>query len=267
MNTRVGLLSVFLLLGSGVGVPARASTVKNLSFTERVRQAGLIVRGRVVRLEALLRGTAPDEGRERPEKESASPRVAAGGDAEAGVAALAPESVGIENGSMIFTRVTIEVEEEMKGVGGREVVFEVAGGVLGGRAAIVHGMPRFQQGGRYMLFLRPGYENAGDPVVGVDQGFFEVVRDETLGADVILDAAGDFVVGIENDQVVSRRNDARADRPATQLGPAPVPDSGAVDKASVKTSPEVLRYWQSSVAPMSAQIFRQAILTATGVRQ
>ncbi|MGH9320710.1 MAG: hypothetical protein ACRD21_00945 [Vicinamibacteria bacterium] len=262
MTRRVRLLALAVLLGSGVVVPAGASTVKNLSFAERVAQAALIVRGKVVNLEALRRGAAPDARGERREKEATSPRAQAAAEAES--LGLAPEAVGVEGGSMIFTRVTLEVEEEIKGVGGRQLVFEIAGGVLGGRAAIVHGMPTFERGQRYLLFLRQGYESSADPIVGVNQGFFEVVRDDFVGADVVLDSNGDFVVAVETDGIRVRRNSARATRPAPQLGAAPVPESGA--RLTVAgTSPEVLSYWQSSERPMSLQGFRQAIAAAQGV--
>lgn len=263
MNAKAGLVCVGLLVSSVAGGPARASVVKRLSFAERVQNAALIVRGRVVNLEAVRRGPAPDERRERVEKESRLPIKSSAGQAER--LSGAPESLGTEGGSMIFTRVTLEVEEEVKGASARELVFEVAGGVLGGRRAIVHGMPTFERGQRCILFLRSGYETAGDPIVGVDQGFFEIVRDENIGADVVLDANGDFVVGIENDQVISRRNEQRAMRPAPQLGPAPVAEGAG--KAVAETSPEVLRFWRSSEAAMSPQLFRQAILSAVEVRQ
>jgi hypothetical protein len=253
-----------LLLGSGGVFPAGASAVKNLSFSERVAGAALIVRGRVLSIEALTRGTAPVERGERRQKEAAAPKAQTAGGAES--LGLAPEALGVEGGSMIFTRITLEVEEEIKGVGGRQVVFEIAGGQLGGRAAIVHGMPTFARGQRYLVFLRPGYETAADPIVGVHQGFFEIVRDASAGADVVLDSNGDFVVAVDGDRVRVRRNAARATRQGPQLGAGPVPESGArATLAAATTSPDVLSYWQSSERPISLQGFRQAIAAAQGV--
>jgi hypothetical protein len=128
-------------------------------------------------------------------------------------------------------------------------------------------MPVFGAGQRYLLFLRPGYENSADPIVGVHQGFFEVVRDASVGEDVILDSKGDFVVGVDSGQVRVRRNAARATRPGPQLGPAPSPAGGAgAPFNAAKTSPEVLGYWQSSERAMSLQGFRQAI-AAVGVER
>ncbi len=262
MTGRISLLALAVLLGSGVVDRARASNVKNLSFAERVSAAALIVRGKVVSLEAVSRGAAPEDRGERKQKEATAPRTPAAGE----TVGLGPaaEALGVEGGSMIFTRVTLEVEEELKGAGGSQLTFEIAGGVLGSRAAIVHGMPVFAQGQRYMLFLREGYEASADPLVGVNQGFFEIVPDKTAGEDVLLDANGDFVLGVEGDRLRVRWNAERATRPAPRLGAAPVPQ-GAKAGFTAKTSPEVLSYWQSAERPMSLQGFRQAVAAAQGM--
>ena len=257
MTGRVGLLALALLLGSGVVGPAGASNVKNLSFAERVAEAALIVRGRVVSLEAVTRGTSPEASGERQQKDATSPKAPSGDEAVG--PGPAAEALGVEGGSMIFTRITLEVEEEIKGAGGSQLVFEVAGGALGGRAAVVHGMPTFVRGQRYLLFLRSGYEASADPLVGVNQGFFEIARDPSVGEDVVLDYNGDFVVAVEDDRLRLRRNAARS-RPGPQLGAAPLPEGGArASFTAAGTSPEVLSYWQSAERPMSLQGFRQAI--------
>jgi hypothetical protein len=238
-----------------------------LSFAERVSQAALIVRGRVVSLEAVSRGAALEARSERRQKESTSPKASAR-EQNLGLGPAA-EEVGVEGGSMIFTRVTLEVEEELKGLVGDQLVFEIAGGALGSRAVIVHDMPTFANGQRYLLFLRDGYEATADPLVGVNQGFFEIVSDPTLGQDVMLDSKGDFVVGVDGDNVRVRRNESRAARPAPRLGAAPVPEGGAKAAAltSAKTSPEVLKYWQSTERPLSLQGFRQAVAAAQGMER
>ncbi len=263
MIGRISLLGFAVLFGSGLVRTAGASSGKQLSFAERVAQAALIVRGRVVSLEAVTRGVALASG-ERQQKDSTAPRASAANQS----LGLGPaiEEVGVEGGQMIFTRVTLEVEEELKGAVGGQVVFEIAGGVLGNRAAIVHDMPTFAQGQRYMLFLRDDYEATADPIVGIDQGFFEIVSDPTIGSDVMLDSKGDFVVAVDGDQVRVRRNAARATRPEPRLGPAPVPEGGARGGLSAsKTSPEVLSYWQSNEQPLSLVGFRQAVSAAQGM--
>ena len=242
--------------------PVGAASVKQLSFAERVAQAALIVRGRVVSLEAITRGTALASG-ERKQKNATAPKASAANQSLGPGPAI--EEVGVEGGQMIFTRVTLEVEEELKGAAGSQLVFEIAGGVLGNRAAIVHDMPTFAHGQRYLLFLRDGFEAAADPLVGINQGFFEIVSDPTLRQDVLLDSKGDFVVAVDGDNVRVRRNAARATRPAPQLGAAPVPEGGAKSLTSAQTSPEVLNYWQSTARPMSLQGFRQAVTAAQGM--
>jgi hypothetical protein len=243
--------------------PVGAASIKQLSFAERVSQAALIVRGRVVSLEAITRGTALSSG-ERKQKEARAPKTPAANQSVGAGSAI--EEVGVEGGQMIFTRVTLEVEEELKGAAGGQLVFEIAGGQLGNRAVIIPDLPKFTDGQRYMLFLREGYEAAADPLVGVDQGFFEVVSDPTIGQDVLLDAKGDFVVAVDGDNVRVRRNAARATRPAPKLGAAPVPPGGAKGSmSSAQTSPEVLSYWQSTERPLSLQGFRQAVTAAQGM--
>jgi hypothetical protein len=217
----------------------------------------------VVSLEAIARGTPLASG-ERKRKDATAPKVSAQNQSEGLGTAI--EEVGVEGGQMIFTRVTLEVEEELKGAAGGQLVFEIAGGQLGNRAAIVADMPTFSRGQRYLLFLRDGYEAAADPIVGINQGFFEIVSDPTLQQDVMLDAKGDFVVGIDGENVRVRRNSARATRPEPRLGPAPVPEGGAkAGMTSARTSPEVLSYWQSSERPLSLQGFRQAVAAAQGM--
>lgn len=254
---------VCALVGSA---PAGASTFRYMSFSERVSRADLIVRGTVVEVEGFRRGS----GARGPsgQKTSAAPQRAADGTPgnAAAAAPAAPVGLPVEGGSMIFTRVKLSVEEEVYGVAGSEVVLEVAGGSYGGQTLTIQGMPRFEKGKAYLLLLRHGYETAGDPVVGVNQGFFQVLTDPTTGAEALLDASGDVVVGLAQDGVVVRHGAARDGRPAPQILGAPVPDapSGSVQAG---TSPDAARYWTSTEAPMPVQAFVAAVRAAKEVRR
>lgn len=258
---------VCIAIWSGTALSSGASTIKPLSFAERIEEAALIVQGTVVSLETVRRGGDDGERRGRVEKESVLPQSesaqGAGGSSGLPVGAAAVP-LEVEGGSMVFTRVTFEVEDEVYGIAGRQVVFDVAGGVDGTRSVIVHGMPTFELNRRYLLFLREDFETVASPIVGVHQGFFEISTDEATGREFLLDSNGDFVVGIEGDQILLRRNELRATRPIPQLGPGPTADTGAGDSVAT-TSAEVQRYWQSSEPPMPISDFRGAVLTAKGV--
>ncbi len=263
LKTQLAVGSVCALVASA---PVDASTFRYLSFSERVSRADLIVRGTAVEVEGFRRGS----GARGPsgQKTSVAPQRAADGTPgnAAAAAPAAPVGLPVEGGSMIFTRVKLAIDEEVYGVAGSQVVLEVAGGSYGGQTLTIQGMPRFEKGKAYLLLLRRGYETAGDPVVGVNQGFFQVLTDPATGAEVLLDASGDVVIGVANDDVVVRHGAARSGRPAPQVLGAPVPDarSGAVQAG---TSPDAARYWTSTEPPMPIQAFTAALRAAKEVRR
>lgn len=261
----VFLVSVLAL--APFAMPARASTIKTLSFGERVEAAELIVRGRVVDLETVYSGHRI--ARSDAEKDSVSPLresdMPGGASALASEALEAPVGLGVEGGQMLFTRVTVVVEEEVYGVAGQQIVFDIAGGRDGGRAVIVDGMPEFELGGRYLLFLRAGFEATADPVVGVYQGFFQIASGQN-GEEILLDAQGDFVLGIENDEVRVRHNQASETRPSPTFIAGPVRD-GAPGAEPATTSAEAARYWMSTETPMTARAFTDAVRAAKAVAQ
>jgi hypothetical protein len=88
-------------------------------------------------------------------------------------------------GGAIVTRVTALVERR---VAGRTVIGEaidviVPGGELDGLGMLVHGAPRLEPGGRYLLFLRrvsPEYQ-----VVGLAQGAMPLRRSAATGEEVV----------------------------------------------------------------------------------
>jgi hypothetical protein len=159
-------LKTFLAVGSACALagsaPARGSTFRYLSFSERVARADLIVRGTVVEVEGFQREpVGPTGAAAAAQKESASPRAARQADQAATAAAARPVGLPVEGGSMIFTRVKLSVDEEIHGAVGSQLVLEMAGGTYGDRALTIHGMPGFVKGKTYLLLLRRGYETAG----------------------------------------------------------------------------------------------------------
>jgi hypothetical protein len=238
-----------------------ALTLRPVGFDDMVQQASVIVHGRVLKLESVETTGAGAAARVQGPKASQPPAAKPpGGVALSPDAAVSPPAgVGTRGGRMIFTLVTVEVIQPIKGAPGSTVEFFVAGGAVGGRAAIVPGMPKFEVGGSYVLFLRDGYWQVGDPVVGVNQGFFEVVRAQDSGQEALLSAESDFVIGIDNDRVVTRHNPGRAAGPQgpvrAPIGP-PVPDRPGIQSGM---SAEVQRYWFSGEPPMTVNQLATAV--------
>lgn len=232
-------------------------TVRRMGFEEMVRGSSLIVQGRVLALEAFWGGGADVAGGNEGAKTSRPPEVGPGSGQQPVTAPSPPVEVGTRGGRMIFTRVTMEATSTIQGSSGSVFEFVVAGGALDGRAAVIPGMPKFEVGETYLLFLRPGYQRVGDPVVGVNQGFFRVVEDPRSGLQVLLSAESDYVLGVEEDRIVTRHN---PQRPGS--GPQPAgPPAADRPETRAQMSAEVQRYWYSTEPLMTVGDFVNAIRT------
>ena len=75
----------------------------------------------------------------------------------------------------IYTDVSVEVEEAMKGVAGPEVTFRIAGGEVGNVGMRTSTDPTFRVGERVIVFLRA--EGSTAQLVGRRQGKFRVNND------------------------------------------------------------------------------------------
>lgn len=232
---------------------AAATTFPNLSFSDLVENSEIVIEGKVIDLQTTATGS-PRQGAK--EKQHQPPRVPGPGASQPGSSDL-PQAVGTEGGRMLFTWVTMEVEEEIAGQAGARISFKVAGGSDDKMNVVVHGMPTFKLGERYIVFLRHNFDQAGDPFAGVNQGFFRVAFDEERGRDILLDAEGDLVIAIEQDRIIRRFNPERAAGPAPQFAPAPTPEPGSAVRS--ETSSEAARYWTSAEEPISKSAFISAI--------
>jgi hypothetical protein len=233
--------SVVLLLLPGAVPVAKATTIVPLRFDEVVRQAGVILEGTVTGIQ--VRTTGADLPPAPPRAVPAS--------------ATAPISAGVEGGRTLFTEVTIRVDRQVGGAAGPEIRLTLAGGSAGGETVVVHGMPEFEIGGRYVLLLRPDFARTNVPVVGVSQGWFEIVRDPVSGAERLLNADGAVVLGVEGGRLAVRRDAVRVDRRSPRLGPPPVPEAGSGVRSG--THPQVERYWASPATPMTPGAFLDAV--------
>lgn len=86
------------------------------------------------------------------------------------------ESAWNAEGSMIFTRVTLQVVERLRGAAQDTVTVRVPGGTVGDFTSEMEGAPRFQQGDDVVVFLARW--NDGVPMVaGYAEGLSFVQRD------------------------------------------------------------------------------------------
>lgn len=83
------------------------------------------------------------------------------------------------------------------------------GGTAGGETLIVHGMPRFEIGSEYVVFVR-GNNHYVCPVVGGRQGCFRVLQDDGQRRVVTYDERP--VVGVEAGDIVVPTNPPQAER-------------------------------------------------------
>lgn len=241
MRQPVVRIPAFLLAMVACATLTHATTVVSLRFDEVVQQAGVIVEGTVTDIQVWPTGAdlppAPADPRPRDPK--------------------APIGAAVEGGRSLFTEVTFQVDSQVGEPVGQQIRFTLAGGSKDGETFKVFGMPAFDVGGRYIVMLRPDFTHTNVPVVGVSQGFFQIASDPATGEEMLLNAEGDIVLGIEGDRLALRHNPATARARTPQLAdpPVPAPGSGVV----TRTSPRVERYWSSKEAPVRPGTFLDTV--------
>jgi len=101
------------------------------------------------------------------------------------------------DGRYPFTFVTFEVESILKGeVAGDRLTLRFEGGELGEEYIEVIGMPEFEHGGEYLLFVADN-GHAISPVVGWGQGKFELVEHPSRpGEKILIDRHGNAIEGV-----------------------------------------------------------------------
>src|SRR5262245_58453428 len=81
-----------------------------------------------------------------------------------------------------------------------------AGGRVGETTVTVSDTPSFIEGRRYLVFLSDDGQSYLTPIVGGQQGQFEVLTDRYTGASYVLTAGGRAAVDIAKDDVVASRS-------------------------------------------------------------
>jgi len=102
------------------------------------------------------------------------------------------ESKWDDQGGMIYTYVTLEVDKNIKGFASGETQIVVPGGVVGDRGIKVNGVAKFREGEKVLVYLRdsakPGIAaNINSPklVTGYSQGKFNIFIDKDTGQEMI----------------------------------------------------------------------------------
>jgi len=235
--------------------PGHAASVVPLGFDRIVAESEIVVEGRVVDIRNHYTGTDVRQSRSKTHSSPASDPGAGGATAGA-----APRTLGVEGGRMLFTEVTLSPSTEIVGSVGSTVTFRVAGGSDADGTVTVFGMPRFQLGERYVVFLRRGFAASGAPIVGVNQGYFRLAQLPDTGQEALLNADGDVLLGVENNRFVTRHNQERGARLAPRMGDPPVPARGSRVNAGV--SDQARQYWSSTAAPMPLTALVSAVRAA-----
>ena len=80
------------------------------------------------------------------------------------------------NRSMIFTQVTLNVAQTLRGTPSSRVVVRVPGGTVNGYTIRMEGAPQFQTGSEVVAFIG-SWDDGAAKVVGYAQGVSQLVRD------------------------------------------------------------------------------------------
>lgn len=123
---------------------------------------------------------------------------------------IGSESVPVRDGSFAYTYVTFDVEETLKGsTAGPVLTLRIAGGQAGRHLIEIAGAPKFERGGRHVLFVQDN-DRHPIPLLGGPQGKLNLVRDPVTQEEIVTDDAGRVIDGLLGKNWV--RNGLRIDR-------------------------------------------------------
>ena len=116
-------------------------------------------------------------------------------------------------GALIFTTVRFRAEEVLKGEFVAQLELSFLGGTIGADTLDVHGVPRFTQGSRYILFVSSNRTEVC-PLVGMFYGKFHLQKDAVTGEETISQHDGSPV------RISSSSQGAKAALPLRNLSAA-----------------------------------------------
>jgi hypothetical protein len=176
-----------------LGSVAAAATVKPLAFSDLVGKSDLIVTARAVSIHSQWE----------------------------------------DGGRTIRTRASFALLSVLKGVHALpSLTLRLDGGAVGDARVQVSGMPRFEVGKRYLLFVRGNGKHIS-PITGFNQGVFEII--EKGGKTVLITRTGHEWVGVADDRLVL------AARPRGSSSREPAPIAVPVLNAAKPAHPEAAR--------------------------
>ena len=101
----------------------------------------------------------------------------------------------------IYTNVLFEINDVIKGIYPELTMnMRLAGGTVGEHTTKYVGMPDFRPGGKHIIFLR-GNEKFLCPIVGWDQGKFNVIEDKATGQEIVLDSSNVPITSINGNNI------------------------------------------------------------------
>ncbi len=104
-----------------------------------------------------------------------------------------------ESGATIRTYVTLEGLDVAKGEKIDRLTLRLEGGTVGKRTLAIARMPKFKLGHRYLVYVAHN-KKALSPIVGLDQGVFEVTR--KAGRRVLRNTQNQELMGVRKDRFV-----------------------------------------------------------------
>jgi hypothetical protein len=79
-------------------------------------------------------------------------------------------------GKMVYTYVSVAVDDPLKGDRRRTVLVRQIGGAIGAKTVWIAGMPQFKVGAQVIVFLKDRHDGTFD-VIGLNQGKYDIVND------------------------------------------------------------------------------------------
>jgi len=143
------------LVAAILAAPAFATTVTKMDLEQLVQRADLIVQGQVQSVYSQW-----DEGRR-----------------------------------LVFTYISIRVDEPLKGERRQSILIRQIGGTVGAIQMSVAGVPQFKSGEMAIVFLKR-QDDSTFQVVGMNQGLYEIVEDfavsNVFGVDLVDSKTGEI---------------------------------------------------------------------------
>jgi hypothetical protein len=103
----------------------------------------------------------------------------------------------VPQGRVIHTYVRFQVLRTLKGDPRDSITLRLLGGQVGGDGMMIPGMPSFEVGSTYILFIAQN-GRAFCPLVGIMHGSYRVVKDEATGTERVVRANGEPLQSVDD---------------------------------------------------------------------